>query len=112
MALKWGIAEQFQEYLLGKQFIVRSNNNPLTYIMTTPNLDATWHQWVKSLARFTFSIEYQKGWDNVATDALSWVTLKPDTETVKSILDGVTVGMMERPDTQYPVVAKGDEEIC
>ena len=58
LALKWVIAEQFQEYLLWKPFIVRTNNNPLTYIMTTPNLDTTQHQWVESLARFTFCIEY------------------------------------------------------
>ena len=60
LALKWVIAEQFQEYLLWKPFIVRTDNNPLTYIMTTSNLDATQHQWVESLARFTFSIEYQR----------------------------------------------------
>ena len=41
LALKWAIAEQFQEYpTLETIFIVRTDNNPLTYIMTTPNLDA------------------------------------------------------------------------
>ena len=74
LALKWAIAEQFQEYLLWKLFIVRTNNNLLTYIMTTPNLDATQHHWVESLARFTFSIEYHKGWNNEPMDALSQVT--------------------------------------
>ena len=58
-----------------------------------------------------FSIEYQKGRDNVATDTLSQVTLKLDTETMKYILDGITVGMMERVDAQDLVVAKADEEI-
>ena len=111
LALKWAIAKQFQEYLLWKPFIVRANNNPLTYIMTTPNVDATQHWWVESLARFMFSIEYQKGWDNAAADALSQVTPKFDAETMKSTLDGVTVGMMERADAQDPVVAKADEEI-
>ena len=57
--------------------------------MTTSDLDATQHHWVQSLARFTFSIEYLKGWDNAAT-------LKLDAETVKSILNGVTMGMTER----------------
>ena len=40
LALKWVIAKQFEEYLLWKPFIIRNDNNPLTYIMTTPNLDA------------------------------------------------------------------------
>ena len=101
LALKWAIAEQFQEYLLWKPFIVRTDNNLLTYIMTTPNLDATQHHWVESLARFTFSIEYQKGWDNAATGTLSWVTLKLDAETMKSILDGVTMGMTERAECSW-----------
>ena len=43
LALKWVIVEQFQEYLLWKPFIVKTDNSPLTYIMTTPNLDATQH---------------------------------------------------------------------
>ena len=46
LALKWVIAEQFQEYLLWKLFVIKTNNNPLTYIMTTLNLDTTWHCWV------------------------------------------------------------------
>ena len=62
LALKWVIAEKFQKYLLWKPFVVKTENNPLTYIMTTPNLDATQHCWVESLTRFTFSIKYQKGW--------------------------------------------------
>ena len=41
LALQWEITEQFQEYPLWKPFIVRTDNNLLTYIMTTPNLDAT-----------------------------------------------------------------------
>ena len=59
--------------------------------MTTANLDATLHCWVELLARFTLSIEYCKGWDNAATDALSQVMSKLDAETVKSILDRITM---------------------
>ena len=73
LELKWVITEQFQEYLFWKLFIVKTDNNLLTYIMTMPTLDATWHHWVESLTGFTFSTEYQKGWDNAATDAeLHW----------------------------------------
>ena len=91
--------------------IVKADNNPLTYIMTTSNLNTTRHQWVDSFAQFTFSIEYQKGCDNAATDALSHITSKLNTETVKSILDGDTIGTTERADAHDPMVAKADEEI-
>ena len=112
LTLKWVIAELFQKYLLWKLFTVKNGNNPLTYIMTTPNLDATQHHWVESLAGFTFSIEYQKGQDNAAADALSQVTSRLDSETMKSILDRVTVGLTGRADAHDPVVAETDEEIC
>ena len=50
------------------------DNNPLTYVMTTPNLDATGHQWVGSLANYNFKIEYLKGQDNFTADVLSGMT--------------------------------------
>ena len=53
-ALKWAIMEHFKEYLLYQPFLVKTDNNPLTYIMTTSNLDATGHWWVGALAKFNF----------------------------------------------------------
>ena len=61
LALKWAVMEHFKEYLLYQPFLVRTNNNPLTYIMSTPNLDATGHCWVSALAKYNFQMEYQKG---------------------------------------------------
>ena len=61
LALKWAIMEHFKEYLLYQPFLVKTDNNPLMYIMTTPNLDATGHQWVGALAKFNFQLEYQNG---------------------------------------------------
>ena len=61
LVLKWAIMEHFKEYLLYQPFLVQTDNNPLMYIMTTPNLDATDHQWVGALAKLNFQLEYQKG---------------------------------------------------
>ena len=47
----------------------------------------------------------------MATDALNWVTLKLDAETMKSILDGVTMETTERADAQDVGLAEADEEI-
>ena len=58
LVLKWAITEHFKEYLLYQPFLVRTDNNPLMYIMTTPNLDTTGHQWVGALAKFNFWLEY------------------------------------------------------
>ena len=67
--------EHFKEYLAYVPFVVRTDNNPLTYVLTTPNLDATGHRWVGTLASFEFALEYQKGADNGAADALSQVPI-------------------------------------
>ena len=71
LALKWSVTEHFKEYLAYAPFVVRTDNNPLTYILTTPNLDAMGHRWVGALASFEFTLEYQKGADNGTTDALN-----------------------------------------
>ena len=74
LTLKWAVMEHFKEYLLYQPFLVKTDNNPLMYIMTTPNSDATGHRWVNALAKYNFRLEYQKGWDNAVADALSRVT--------------------------------------
>ena len=91
--------------------ILKTDNNPLTYILTTPNLDATWHHGVESLAGFTFHIKYQKGRDNAVEDALSCVISKLNAEAVKSILDGVTVGTTGGAYAYDPMVAEADEKM-
>ena len=86
LALKWAITEQFEEYLYYKPFTVRTDNNPLTYILMTPNLDACRHRWVASLSRFNFKIEYLKGTDNKVADVLSQVENSLDEASVKELL--------------------------
>ena len=71
LALKWSVTEHFKEYLAYAPFMVRTDNNPLIYVLMTPNLDATGHRWVRMLASFQFELEYQKSTDNRAVDALS-----------------------------------------
>ena len=47
------------------------------YILTTPNLDATGHCWVGALASYDFNLEYLKGTENGAANALSQVPVLP-----------------------------------
>ena len=72
LALKWAVTEKFHEYLYGqKHFQVRTDNNPLTYVMTTAKLDATGHRWLQSLSNYNFEIVYKPGVSNVDADSLS-----------------------------------------
>ena len=96
LTLKWSIMEHFKDYLPYSPFMVQTDNNPLTYVLMTPNLDTTGHWWVGALALFQFELEYQKGADNGATDALSWVPISHSQETIQSLLEGVIVGVADR----------------
>ena len=69
LAVKWAITEQFREFLQYRPFTMLTDNNPLTYISTTPNLVALGHQWVAALASYNMTIKYLKGSDNKVADA-------------------------------------------
>ena len=70
LALKWAVTEQFREYLQYRPFTVLTDNNLLTYVLKTPNLDALGHRWVTALTGYNITIRYLKGSDNKVADAL------------------------------------------
>ena len=45
LALKWAITNQFKEYLQHQHFLVKTDNNLPTYVMSMPNLDTIRHRW-------------------------------------------------------------------
>ena len=107
LVLKWSITEHFKGYLAYALFVICMDNNPLTYVLTTPNLDALGNRWVGTLASFEFTLEYQKGADNGATDALSWVPICRNCKMVKSLLEGALIGALGRGDAEA-----GEEFLC
>ena len=54
LALKWVVTERFHEYLYVGNFEVYTDNNPLTYVLTTAKLDATGQRWIANLANYNF----------------------------------------------------------
>ena len=111
LTLKWAVTEHFKEYLLYQPFLVKTDNNPLTYIMSTPNLDATGHRWVSGLANYDFWLEYQKGRDNAVADALSWVTTPLQPEAVQAILDGAAVGASQQAEKESPAIIENNRRL-
>ena len=71
LTLKWAVTEKFKDYLYGCKFDVTTDNNPLTYVLTTAKLDATGQRWISALATYDFSISYKPGRCNGDADALS-----------------------------------------
>ncbi|KAI8482367.1 hypothetical protein Bbelb_399580, partial [Branchiostoma belcheri] len=74
LALKWAVTEKFRDYLYyAPSFEVYTDNNPLTYVLSTAKLNATGHRWVAELADYNFSIKYRPGKANADADVLSRV---------------------------------------
>ena len=79
LALKWAVCEHFRDYLYHvPDFSVYTDNNPLTYALTTTKLNATGHCWVLELADFSFTIKYRPGHANKDADALSRLPMDID----------------------------------
>ena len=74
--MKWVVTEKFRDYLYyAPGFTVYSDNNPLTYVLSTAKLNATGHRWVSELADFNFKIHYRPGKENGDADYLSRLPL-------------------------------------
>ena len=101
LALKWAITEKFYDYLYGNQFTVYTDNNPLTYVLSSAKLDATGQRWVSSLAEFQFNIRYRAGFRNQDADGLSRLpgTLEHQnsisTDSLKAICNNISTPYIE-----------------
>ena len=58
------------------------------------------HRWVGILTSCEFALEYQKGADNGAADALSWVPICHNHEMVWSLMEGAIVGATDRGEAE------------
>ncbi|KAL1268479.1 hypothetical protein QQF64_033842 [Cirrhinus molitorella] len=68
LALKWAICEKFRDYLFYAQhFTVYTDNNPLTYIMSTAKLNPVGYRWVGKLSDFSTLQGAQKSSEIIKT---------------------------------------------
>ena len=79
--------------------------------MSTPNLDAKGHQWVRALVWFNFELEYQKGHDNTVADTLSQVSTWLDLGTVRSILSGGHIRNSALGQVHDPAMVEGNHHL-
>ena len=108
LAMKWSI-EHFQTYLLGHRFKVCTDNNPLVYFLTSPNMDAMKQRWINELAKYDFSLKYQKGKNNTVADALSRISEEHlFDEEAEKVLEAVPV--IPGDDTIFEVFEEKEED--
>lgn len=65
------MVDKFHDYLYEARFSVRTDNNPLTYVLSSAKLNATGHRWLAALATYEFTIQYKPGRTNTDADLLS-----------------------------------------
>ena len=68
--LHWAVTKKFHDYLLGSQFTVITDNNPLQKIKETKKSAADMGK-LADLAVYTFDIKYRSGKSNIPADTLS-----------------------------------------
>ena len=95
LALKWAVTEKFREYLYyGLPFTVYSDNNPLSYALTTAKLNAAGMRWIAELSDFNFTIKYRAGKESIDCDYLSRhpVNINDLIHTCDKEIDQATIG--------------------
>jgi len=63
---------KWRHYLLGHTFKVRTDQQALKYLLEQMIGTLGQQKWVSKLLGFDFTVEYKKGRENRAVDALSW----------------------------------------
>ena len=69
-------------------------------MLTMPNLDAMGHRWVGMLASFQFELEYKRGTNNGAMDALSHIPISHSWKTIQSLSVGAVIGVTDRSEAE------------
>ena len=107
LCLKRSVTEKFHDYLYGNQFDVYTGNNPLTYVLSSANLDATGHRWLAARSSYDFKLTYRSGRSNGCADGLSrrpQETTEMFPEVVKAISQAYFVTRDSRPYAETLVI--------
>lgn len=111
LCLKWAVTDKFHDYLYGNQFTVFTDNNPLTYVLSTAKLDATSHRLLASLGSFNFKLVYKSGKSNGDADGLSRRPQKTEEmfpDVVSAICEALTVSSNNCPIAETLVVTSSE----
>ena len=106
LTLKWAVVKKFHEYLYGSTFDMYTDNNLLTYVLTTGKLQADGHCWVASLANYNFRLHYWVGKTNIDADALSrvsWPECMPDISGTSLKVTAAAIRAIQEAAFQKPV---------
>ncbi|KAG1332920.1 hypothetical protein G6F62_007014 [Rhizopus arrhizus] len=76
LAIVWGI-NKYRHYLLGRRFILRTDNSALTFVLEPSRPSPKLARWATTLMEYDYQVEHHPGARNPA-DSLSRLLLKED----------------------------------
>lgn len=90
--------ERFQHYIWGKQFVLYTDHQALTYLFSQNKVGSRLLRWKLTLAEYDFEILHRKGSNNVVSDCLSRIEHTAsvnichfiENSAIKTILQAVT----------------------
>lgn len=77
LAIVWSV-KYFRPYLYGRKFIIRTDHKPLIYLFNMANPSSRLTKFRLLLEEYDYIIEYVKGADNAAADALSRIRISSE----------------------------------
>ncbi|KAI5328758.1 hypothetical protein L3X38_028155 [Prunus dulcis] len=88
----------WRHYLLGSQFVVKTDNVATSYFQSQQKLSPKQARWQDFLAEFDYKLEYKQGKTNVVTDALSRkAVLAAVTQPQSSLMQRIREGLLHDP---------------
>jgi len=70
LAVKYGL-KQYRQYLIGRQFVVRTDHAALSWLRRTPEPMPQLARWLTFIEEFTFEVQHRAGVKHQNADALS-----------------------------------------
>ena len=113
LAILLGV-KAFAIYLLGKPFVLRTDNRALVWLRTLKDKNARLIRWSLALQPYTFEIKHRKGTANANADALSRLPMRKDQSCLAQKKGERNVAeppdpsrIRRRPHPQFPIKAGG-----
>ena len=104
LAAVWAI-KTLRPYLMGVEFTLVTDHQPLTWLMGNPNLTGQYARWALALQEYDFKVIHRPGLKHANADALSRLPRDDDTD-----ITGARLDLDSDPPCRLPEVIFGTKE--